>query len=154
MTQITILSGVERRRRWSDERKLALVEAAIAPGASVAAIARAADISPSSINRWRRNLCSKLAQPAGFAAMAVHAGVGESSATAVALIIHELATNSMRRLHTSVCRLQTHAASVASIRSRRSPPKPLVTALSQKASMTAENPVGMADVRQTGVCAA
>ncbi len=47
MTQITILSGVERRRRWSDERKLALVEAAIVPGASVAAIARDADISQS-----------------------------------------------------------------------------------------------------------
>ncbi|RZK31481.1 MAG: IS66 family insertion sequence hypothetical protein, partial [Hymenobacter sp.] len=39
-----------------------LVEAAIVPGASVAAIARAADISPSSIYRWRRKLCSKLAQ--------------------------------------------------------------------------------------------
>jgi transposase len=68
MTQITVLSGVGRRRHWSDERKLALVEAAIMPGASVAAIARAADISPSSIYRWRRKLCSKLAQPTGFAA--------------------------------------------------------------------------------------
>ena len=57
MTQITVLSGVERRRHWSDERKLALVEAAIVPGASVAAIARAADISPSSIYRWRRLCC-------------------------------------------------------------------------------------------------
>ncbi|WP_120301433.1 MULTISPECIES: transposase [unclassified Sphingomonas] len=73
MTQITVLSGVERRRHWSDERKLALVEAAIAPSASVAAIARAADISPSSIYRWRRNLCSKLAHPTGFAPVAIHA---------------------------------------------------------------------------------
>ena len=44
----------------------------------------------------------------------------------------------LERRHPSICRLQTHAASVASIRSRRSHPKPLVTALSQKASMTAE----------------
>lgn len=29
MTQITVLSGVERRRYWTDERNLALVEAAI-----------------------------------------------------------------------------------------------------------------------------
>jgi hypothetical protein len=36
MTQITVLSGVERRRHWSEERKLALVDAAIVPGASVA----------------------------------------------------------------------------------------------------------------------
>ena len=28
MTQITLLSGVKQRRHWSDERKLALVEAA------------------------------------------------------------------------------------------------------------------------------
>jgi transposase len=40
MTQITVLPGVERRHRWSDDRKLALVEAAIAPTASVAATAR------------------------------------------------------------------------------------------------------------------
>ena len=67
MTKITVLSGVERRRHWSDERKLALVEAAIVPRASVAAI------SPSSIYRWRRKLWSKLAQPTGFAAVSVHA---------------------------------------------------------------------------------
>lgn len=71
MTQITLLSGVERRRHWSDERKLALVEAAIVPGASVAAIARDADVSPSSIYRWRRTLCRKLSQPSGFTAVAV-----------------------------------------------------------------------------------
>ena len=52
MTQITVLSGVERRRHWSDERKLALVEAAIVPGASVAAIARNADVSPSSARQF------------------------------------------------------------------------------------------------------
>lgn len=56
MTQITVLSGVKRRRHWSDERKLALVEVAIIPGAPVAAIACDADVSPSSIYRWRRNL--------------------------------------------------------------------------------------------------
>jgi transposase len=42
-------------------------------GASVAPIARDADVSPSSIYRWRRKLRSKLAQPTGFAAVAVHA---------------------------------------------------------------------------------
>lgn len=73
MTQITVFAGVERRCRWSDEQKLALVEAAIAPGASVAAIARDADVASSSIYRWRRTLCSKLAQPTGFSALAVRA---------------------------------------------------------------------------------
>jgi len=90
MAQITVLSGVERRRHWSDERKLALVEAAIVPGASVAAIARAADISPSSIYRWRRNLCSKLAQPTGFAAVAVHADPPEIDHGASDMLVIEL----------------------------------------------------------------
>ncbi len=90
MTQITVLSGVERRRHWSDERKLALVEAAIVPGASVAAIARAADISPSSIYRWRRKLCSKFVQPTGFAAVAVHADPPEIDHGASDMLVIEL----------------------------------------------------------------
>ncbi|RZL72191.1 MAG: IS66 family insertion sequence hypothetical protein [Sphingomonas sp.] len=90
MTQITVLSGVERRRHWSNERKLALVEAAIAPGASVAAIARAADISPSSIYRWRRNLCSKLAQPTGFAPVAIHADPPEIDHGASDMLVVEI----------------------------------------------------------------
>ena len=49
MAQFTVISGVERRRRWSDDQKRALVEAAIAPGASVAAIARDADVASSSM---------------------------------------------------------------------------------------------------------
>lgn len=72
MAQITVISGVERRRRWSDDQKLALVEAAITPGASVAAIARDADVASSSIYRWRRELCGKSVGPKGFAAVTVH----------------------------------------------------------------------------------
>lgn len=54
MGQITVFSGAERRRQWSDEQKLGFVAAAFAPGAVVAEIARAADLSPSQIYRWRR----------------------------------------------------------------------------------------------------
>ena len=32
--QITVFSGAQRRRRWSLDEKLALVEASMAPGAS------------------------------------------------------------------------------------------------------------------------
>jgi len=54
MAQITVFSGAERRRQWSDEQKLGFVAAAFAPGAVVAEVARAADLSPSQIYRWRR----------------------------------------------------------------------------------------------------
>jgi len=56
MGQITVISGAERRRPWTDEQKLALIEAAFAPGAKVAQVAAQADIRPSQIYRWRRDL--------------------------------------------------------------------------------------------------
>jgi transposase len=68
MSQVTVISGVERRRVWTDEQKRVLVAAACEPGASVAAIARQADLRASQLYRWRR----ELAGPAvGFAALTV-----------------------------------------------------------------------------------
>lgn len=68
MSQVTIISGVERRRRWSAEQKRALVTAISEPGANVAEIARRADLRPSQIYRWRRELERG---PVGFAAVMV-----------------------------------------------------------------------------------
>ncbi len=49
-----ILTGVERRRRWSSEEKLQILREASAPGSSVGAVARRHDISRSQIYQWRR----------------------------------------------------------------------------------------------------
>ncbi len=68
MVQIEVISGVERRRRWSDEQKRAIVAAAFAPGAVVTEVARRADINTGLLYRWRRELC---AAPAGFAEVMV-----------------------------------------------------------------------------------
>lgn len=46
--------GPERRRRFSEDQKLAVLSAAFAPGASVAEVARQADVCTSVIYRWRR----------------------------------------------------------------------------------------------------
>jgi transposase len=54
MSQITVISGVERRRRWTEQQKLDLVAAVSAPGANVAEIARRADLRASQIYKWRR----------------------------------------------------------------------------------------------------
>ena len=56
MRQVTVISGVQRRRHWSDEQKHALVAAISALGANVARVARLADIRPRQIYRWRRQL--------------------------------------------------------------------------------------------------
>jgi transposase len=56
MAQVHVLTGPERRRRFSLEQKRAMVAAAFAPGAVVADVARRADVCSSLIYRWRREL--------------------------------------------------------------------------------------------------
>lgn len=63
------MSGVDRRRLWTDQQRRALVAAVCEPGASAADIGRRADLRPSQLY-WRRR---DLAEPAvpGFAALSV-----------------------------------------------------------------------------------
>ena len=58
MARYQLISGLERRRRWSEEQKRAVVTAAFAPGAVVSEVARRADVCPGQIYRWRQELCS------------------------------------------------------------------------------------------------
>jgi transposase len=67
MTQVTVISGVERRRTWTDDQKLELIEATLEPGANVSEIARAADIAPAQLYRWRKELLDPDPEPeSGF----------------------------------------------------------------------------------------
>ena len=68
MSQITVISGIERRRRWTEQQKQELVAAVSAPGANVAEIARRADIRANQIYKWRRQM-DRAAQ--GFAEVKV-----------------------------------------------------------------------------------
>ncbi|WP_447725671.1 IS66-like element accessory protein TnpA [Sphingomonas koreensis] len=84
MSQVTVISGVERRRRWSDEEKRALVAAVSVPGANVAEIARQADLRPSQIYRWRRTL---RADETGFAAVMVQPDAIAVASSGVAMVV-------------------------------------------------------------------
>ena len=53
-----IWTGVERRRRWSSEEKLQILQEASAPGSSVGTVARRHDICRSQIYQWRRDFRS------------------------------------------------------------------------------------------------
>ena len=66
MVQVSILTGPERRRRWSEEQKLELLVQAFGPNGSPAETARRADICTSLLYRWRR-LFQAAPAPAGFA---------------------------------------------------------------------------------------
>ena len=53
-TRIEIITGRERRRRYSAEQKLRLVEETMQPGMTVSAVARLHGVSPSLLFNWRR----------------------------------------------------------------------------------------------------
>src|SRR5262245_54618311 len=92
MSRIEVLSGVERRRRWSAEQRRAIVAAAFEPGAVVRSVARRADVTPSLIYRWRRDL----AAAAGFVPVVV-AG-GEAAVEPVGVIEVELPGGARARI--------------------------------------------------------
>jgi len=54
MAQMTLMTGPERRRRWGEEERQRIMEAAFAPGAVVAKVARQFDVATSLIYKWRR----------------------------------------------------------------------------------------------------
>ncbi len=64
MRQITVFSGPERRRRWSDEERLHILTEAFSPGACVAEVCRRHDISTALIYTWRRKIREAQAEPA------------------------------------------------------------------------------------------
>ena len=57
--RVEIITGPERRRRWSEEEKLQLVEEACRPGHSVSQVARARGINASQLFGWRRQALAK-----------------------------------------------------------------------------------------------
>lgn len=54
MTQVTVLTGVRRRRDWTDQDRLEILGEAFSPGARVADVARRHDVSRGLIYLWRR----------------------------------------------------------------------------------------------------
>ncbi len=57
-TDVEVLNQPERRRRWSDEQKVAIVEEMRRPGASATRVARRQGISTGLLYTWRRLVVS------------------------------------------------------------------------------------------------
>ena len=86
---LEIISGVERRRRWSDADKLRIVAEADEPGAKVAEVARRHEVSRSILWTWRKQARAgrlTMSDPPGFlpvlidAASAMDAPIAAASA--------------------------------------------------------------------------
>jgi transposase len=72
---MTLITGAERRRRWNEEDRARILAAILEPGAVVAEVARAADVSTSLVYKWRREArAGALTSDApGFASVVVEA---------------------------------------------------------------------------------
>ena len=51
---VTVLSGLERRRRWTSAEKLRIVEESLASDAVASEVARRHDVHPNQLHAWRR----------------------------------------------------------------------------------------------------
>jgi transposase len=56
MQRVEIITGRERRRRWSAEEKARLVAEAFAPGAILSHVARRHEVAESCLYAWRKQL--------------------------------------------------------------------------------------------------
>lgn len=54
--RVEIITGTHRRRRWSADEKVRLVEETMQPGMTVSAVARLHGVSPSLLFGWRRRM--------------------------------------------------------------------------------------------------
>jgi transposase len=84
LQRVEIITGTGRRRRWSTDAKAAIVAESFAAGASVSAVARRHDISPSLLFLWRRQATrAQVAErgdrgmPPGFVPVAITGCGGE-----------------------------------------------------------------------------
>jgi transposase len=70
MSTVAVLTGPERRRRWTSAEKRRIVEESFAAGASVADVARRHDVHPNLLHGWRRQARADAPgpEPAGQAA--------------------------------------------------------------------------------------
>jgi len=95
MGQITVFSGPERRRRWSDEQRLRILTEAFAPGACPTEVARRHEISTGQLYTWRNKLAVGTTAPApdddhgpGFAeAMVINGGVSAVPISGAAIVV-------------------------------------------------------------------
>ena len=63
MARVEVITGPERRRRWTEEQKRAIVAASLEPGAVVVEVARRAEVGPDQVYRCRQ----QFARSGGFA---------------------------------------------------------------------------------------
>lgn len=96
MTTVSVLSGPERRRRWSASEKARIVEASYGPGAVVTDVARRHDVHPNLLHHWRRQAKRAPDVGGGLKLLAVTVAGSGNRATASGSIEIELGSVRVR----------------------------------------------------------
>jgi len=117
MGQMTVFSGPERHRRWSEEDRLRILGEAFAPGACVAEVCRRHDISSALIYTWRSRLrevhsesTTAAAGEPHFAEVAMVEDTAPGRTDAVAAIVVDLARGKRVSIFPSASPAQVAAA--------------------------------------------
>jgi transposase len=95
MAHVTLMTGPERRRRWSFEDRRQILMAAFTPGAIVADVAREYDVSTSLIYKWRREVVAARAEAQFVPAMIVEPAIVVELASGARVTIGQTASVSM-----------------------------------------------------------
>jgi transposase len=73
MGRMTLITGAERRRRWSMDDRARILAAIAEPGAVVADVARREDVCTSLIYKWRRTALRGVSSTCGFSPVIIEA---------------------------------------------------------------------------------
>jgi len=119
MTAVTVLSGPERRRRWTMAEKLRIVRESLAAGTNVAELARRHDIHPNLVHAWRRQAREGLLSAASegearFSPVAVVPAADTAPAASEGAVIEVVLRNG-RVLRLSERATPAHAARLADV---------------------------------------
>jgi transposase len=94
--RVEIITSVQRRRRWSAAEKEHLLASALAPGASVSAVAREAGMHPSQLYGWMRQLRATVGT--GFVPARIAPAAAASGSADPGTIEIEFATGARMRI--------------------------------------------------------
>ena len=88
MGRMTLITGNEGRRRWSDDDRARILSQIEMPGAVVAEVARREDVCTSLVYKWRREARKSASVIApGFAPVVIEASPAAQPAAGVAEVI-------------------------------------------------------------------
>src|SRR5271170_7647699 len=79
--RVEVLDGVERRRRWSRDDKMRIIEVTLAPGAVVTEVARRHGLATSLVFSWRRR--ARLASIASVGSRLIPVQIGTAASESV-----------------------------------------------------------------------